>query len=336
MQPKIYIIILNYNNWADTINCLESVLRNNYLNYHCIVVDNNSPNNSMKYLKAWAEGKLNVWNPVNCALKNLYFPPVKKPVDYVFYTQEEALNEKAFNQETDGKSNNSIILIQSGENKGFAAGNNIGIKYAIKKNDFEYIWLLNNDTVIEADTIVKLLEYATKNQTDITGSAMYYFDSPKTIQAFGGHINRFFGTGFHILNQTEIKNKLDYVVGSAFLISKKCIDMIGLLPEEYFLYYEETDYCFNARNNNLRLAIATDSTVYHKEGKTIGANNKDKNNKSELSDILSLKNRVKFSKKYLKNRFGLYLGLFISFLIRIKRGQVGRAFKIIKIIFLEE
>jgi GT2 family glycosyltransferase len=330
MQNKIYIIILNYNGWADTLECLESVLRNNYLNYQCIIVDNDSPNHSMKYLKAWAEGKLDVWNPINCALKHLSFPPEKKPINYVFYTENEVLN-KEINKEAEAKLNNSIIFIQSNENKGFAAGNNIGIKYAIKKNDFEYIWLLNNDTVIQSDTIVELVDYATKNKSDITGSAMYYFDSPKTIQAFGGHINRFFGTGSHILNKNEIKNKLDYVVGSSFLISKKCLERIGLLPEEYFLYYEEVDYCFNARNNNLKLAIATDSIVYHKEGATIGANNKDKNNKSELNESLSLKNRIQFSNKYLNNRFGLYLGLFISFLIRIKRLQLRRAFRIIKI-----
>jgi GT2 family glycosyltransferase len=59
-NPKIYIIILNYNGWADTIECLESVLRNDYPNYQVIVVDNNSPNNSMEYIKTWAEARLNV------------------------------------------------------------------------------------------------------------------------------------------------------------------------------------------------------------------------------------------------------------------------------------
>ena len=51
--PKVYIIILNYNGWQDTIECLESVLRNDYPNYQVIVVDNGSPNNSMEYIKAW-------------------------------------------------------------------------------------------------------------------------------------------------------------------------------------------------------------------------------------------------------------------------------------------
>jgi len=58
--PKVAIIILNWNGWKDTIECLESVFRIDYPNYQVIVVDNNSPNNSMEYIKAWAEGNLDV------------------------------------------------------------------------------------------------------------------------------------------------------------------------------------------------------------------------------------------------------------------------------------
>ena len=77
---KVYIIILNYNGWADTIECLESVLKNDYPNYQVIVVDNNSPNNSMEYIKAWAEGKLDVWVKPAHPLRHLSFPLVKKPI----------------------------------------------------------------------------------------------------------------------------------------------------------------------------------------------------------------------------------------------------------------
>ncbi|PMP88652.1 MAG: glycosyltransferase family 2 protein, partial [Caldisphaera sp.] len=58
-HPKVYVIIVNYNNWPDTIECLESVLRSDYQNYQVIVVDNSSPNNSMDYIKLWANGNLN-------------------------------------------------------------------------------------------------------------------------------------------------------------------------------------------------------------------------------------------------------------------------------------
>lgn len=322
-MDKVYIILLNYNSWQDTIECLESVLKSDYKNYQIIVVDNDSPNNSMDYIINWAEGKQEVNYNENCQLKHLSKPFEKKPLEYIFYAQK---NLNAENIEKYKKLNNSLIFIQAGENRGFAGGNNIGIKYALAKDDFEYIWLLNNDTVIEKNSLSSLVAYAKKNQLGISGSSLMYYDNPKKIQAYGGHINKFFGTCSHIIDIKDIQNKLDYIVGASFLIDKKVIDKIGLLPEEYFLYYEETDYCFNARNNGFKLGIDIESIVYHKEGVSTGGSYNG-NKKSEFSDILSIKNRIKFHRKYLGGRLGLYIGLFITILNRIKRKQFKRIFK---------
>ena len=333
--PKVYIILLNYNGWADTIECLESVLRNDYPNYQVIVVDNNSPNNSMEYLKAWAEGKLDVWvNPDN-PLRNLSFPPVSKPIPYVYYTREEAekggsteIEEELKNKiPKDITSNYPLVFIQSGDNLGFAGGNNVGIRYVLAKGDFEYIWLLNNDTVIRKDSLIKLVEFAEKNNIGISGSVLMYYDDPDTVQAYGGHINKFFGTSHRILKKEQIKDKLDFIVGASFLVSRKVIEKIGLLPEDYFLYYEETDYCFNASRNGFSLGIALDSVVYHKEGQSTGTNKKFK---SEV-DALSLTNRIKFHKKYLGGGIGLWLGMVLAFFIRIGKGQVDTIWKMIRI-----
>jgi len=284
IYPKVYIVLLNYNGWVDTIECLESVLRNDYPNYQVIVVDNNSPDNSMEYLKAWAEERLDVWvNPDN-PLRNLSFPPVPKPIPYVYYTREEA--EKGGNLEIEEELKNkmskditskyTLVFIQSGGNLGFAGGNNVGIRYALAKGDFEYIWLLNNDTVVRKDSLIKLVEFAEKNNIGISGSILMYYDSPNIVQAYGGHINKFLGTSHRILKKEQIKDKLNYIAGASFLINRRVIEKIGLLPEDYFLYYEETDYCFNASKNDFSLGVALDSVVYHKEGQSTGANKKTK------------------------------------------------------------
>jgi GT2 family glycosyltransferase len=327
-NKKVYIILLNYNGWKDTIECLESVLKNDYKNYQVIVVDNDSPNNSMDYIINWAEGKQEVVYDENSQLKYLSQPFETKPLEYVYYTKEEAL--KGGNKEKELKLYNPLIFIQAGENGGFAAGNNIGIKYALAKNDFEYVWLLNNDTVIKKDSLSSLVSYASKNDLGISGSALMYYDNPNEIQAYGGTINKFFGTGKHIVNKDDIEKKLDYVVGASFLINKVVLNKIGLLPEEYFLYYEETDYCFNARKNGFKLGIAVNSKVYHKEGVSTGGSSKG-NEKSEFSDILSIKNRIKFHKKYLGGGIGLWISLFLTFMNRIKRRQVSRLNKVFNI-----
>ena len=88
--PKVYILILNYNGWADTIECLESVLKSDCPNYQVIIIDNNSSDNSIEYIKAWAEENLDIWVSPDNILRRLSYPPVKKPLPYVYYSKEEA------------------------------------------------------------------------------------------------------------------------------------------------------------------------------------------------------------------------------------------------------
>lgn len=318
---KVYIVILNYNGWRDTLECLESVLRNQYDNYQIIVVDNASTNSSMENMLSWAGGRLSATCD-NLQLEDLTKPEINKPIAYDFYTDEQVLSAPLL-------SDKKLIFIQSSNNGGFAAGNNLAIKYIQQKNDYKYIWLLNNDTVIQPDSLVNLVKYAEDSNAGITGSSLFYYHNPNMIQAYGGMVNKFFGTSSHILGSNDIYGKLDYIIGAAFLINKNVIDKIGLLPEEYFLYYEETDYCFNAKNNGFKLGIALDSIVYHKEGGSTGAS-QDASLRSEFSDVLALKNRIKFHRKYLGGGIGLWLGLGIAFLNRIRRNQIRRIFLVLR------
>lgn len=318
MNNTIYIIILNYNGWRDTIECLESVLKSDYNHFRVIVVDNNSPNNSMKYIEDWVNGDM-VVSAENRDFEQFVDPNIEKPLKYSVWSENDFLQQKYIKD--------NLILVKANENGGFAKGNNIAIQYAMKDPECSYVWLLNNDTVIKPDTLSTLVEYAEINNIGICGSSLFYYHNPKEVQAYGGHINRFFGTGSHILNINDINKKLDYVVGASFLINRKVIEKIGTLPEDYFLYYEETDYCFNARNNGFSLGIALDSIVYHKEGATTGTSQNAKE-RSEFSDVLTLKNRIKFHKKYLGGGIGLWSGLMIAFLNRIKRGQFKRIIKV--------
>ncbi|WP_109091956.1 glycosyltransferase family 2 protein [Aggregatibacter actinomycetemcomitans] len=321
MIGRIYIIILNYNGWKDTIECLESVLKIDYKNFKIIVVDNNSQNDSIGFICNWAV------IPESISAENVYFnkfirPNAEKPIKYSIWSESEFLQQSNIQEK--------LILVRANENGGFAKGNNIAIQYAMKDPECRYVWLLNNDTVIKQNTLSKLIEYADKNEIGICGSSLFYYYNPKKVQAYGGHINRFFGTSSHILNVNNIDKKLDYVVGASFLINKRLIEKIGYLPEDYFLYYEETDYCFNARKNGFTLGIALDSIVYHKEGGSTGASqNADK--RSEFSDVLTLKNRIKFHKLYLGGGIGLWIGILIAFFNRIRRGQMSR----IKSVFID-
>ncbi|MDN5379200.1 MAG: hypothetical protein PWP26_279 [Thermodesulfobacterium sp.] len=317
-SSKVAIIVLNYNGWQDTIECLESVLRNDYPEYQIIVVDNNSPNNSMEYIKAWAEGKIDVWVRPDNQLRYLSFPPVGKPIPYVFYTKEEA--EKGGNKHLEEILSNDIpegittkyplVFIQSGANLGFAGGNNIAIRYALAKDDFDSIILLNNDTVIEKDSIKKLVE--TKNQfgdNAIYGGRIYYYTNPSKIWYDGGNFNQWLGRTIHInMGKINIPEKpiheVNFITFCYVLIPNKIIKNIGLLDESYFMYVEDLDYSYRVWKNGYKLYHVSSSKIYHKVGSSSGEE------VSEFSAYWYYKNSLLFRLKKLKSIYRISSTMF--------------------------
>lgn len=306
--PKVYIVILNYNNWTDTIECLESVLRNDYPNYQVIVVDNKSPNNSMEYLKAWAEGKLDVWVNPAITLRGLTFPPLPKPIPYVFYFKEEA--EKGGNLELENRLVNSIppeitskypiVFIQSRHNLGFAGGNNIAIKYVLSKGDFDSIILLNNDTVVRKNSISELMNIKKKyGDKAIYSGRIFYYHDPQKIWYDGGHFNEWIGRTKHlnmgkylheIKNEPKVK-EVNFITFCFVLIPKFILQKVGLLDESYFMYVEDLDYSYSYRvwKSGYKLYHVKSSEIWHKVGASSG-----EEEISEFSAYWMMRNRVKF------------------------------------------
>lgn len=337
--PKVYILILNWNGWFDTIECLESVLRNNYSNYQVIVCDNGSSDSSFERLKAWADGKLDIYISPHNRLKDLSFPPVMKPIRYVIH--DRSIDDPAQHIDlTDLK----VILIQTGANLGFAGGNNIGLKYALAKDDFDYIWLINNDTVINRDALCSLVARMKERPfAGICGSSLLYYDEPETLQACGGGTyNPMTGVSRHIgalskHNDANVsagwaEQQCAYIVGASMLVSRQFIEKIGLLSEDYFLYFEELDWAIRAKGS-FELTVAIDSIVYHKEGASLGSSH-DPYQTSDTSDYFSVVNRLKITSKYYPMYLVLvWLSLMVVLWNRLKRWQLLRVWMVIKIFF---
>lgn len=219
-----------------------------------------------------------------------------------------------------------VRWIWNKENRGFAAACNQGIRALREEFASTYIWLLNNDTLPEADALQKLLEKAIATQAGITGSQIkkangefsggVCFIHPKlaTVRRPGSPDD----TGF------------DYVEGSSFLISPDCLKKTGLLSEDYFLYFEESDYCWQAKRKGFTLAWATDSVIWHDIGSSTGSEIA-KGAVPYFIDCLMIRNRIHFA---LKNGFptaSVLVGFVISLLLRLKRFQVSRIITIIAI-----
>lgn len=164
-----------------------------------------------------------------------------------------------------------VRVIQTGENLGYAGGNNVGIRFALEQGA-DYVWLLNNDTTVDPKALTVLVETAQADpQIAFVGSKIYYYAKPNMIWCVGGTIDLADGgrtdhpgMGQEDIGQFDSIADVGYVSGCSLLASRSAIKAIGLLPEEYFLYFEETDWNVAAQREGYRTVLAPASKVWHK------------------------------------------------------------------------
>lgn len=229
MQPKVFIIVLNWNGYRDTIECIESLKKVTYPNYEIILIDNGSTDNS--------EGTL-----------RKEFPDLE--------------------------------LIQTGENLGYAGGNNVGIKYAIERGT-DYILLLNNDTVVDPDFLIELVKVAESDKSiGILSSKIYFYDKPDTIWYAGAIFNLKSGKSKHIgYNKKDTVEydkvqETDRACGCSMMASRRVCETVGLMSPEYFCYGEEVDWSLRIRNAGYRVIFVPGSKVWHKVSASTGGRGK--------------------------------------------------------------
>jgi GT2 family glycosyltransferase len=267
-MKKVYIIILNWNGWQDTIECLESVFRLDYPDFRVIVCDNDSEDGSIGYIKMWAEGCLDAFVPVSNPLRNLSFPPILKPLDVVEYERNKA--ESGGSEDAGAR----LILIRTGANRGFAAGNNVGLRYVLAKGEFDYVWLVNNDTVVKSDSLSLMVKRMKERpNAGMCGALIPFYDNPHKIwTAGGGTYNKYLAKSVSIdhgksvsevSTGENIEAHMDYLAGASMLVSVDFLHSVGLMNEDYFLYFEEPDWYIRGKNR-FSLAYADKAMVYHK------------------------------------------------------------------------
>jgi GT2 family glycosyltransferase len=163
----------------------------------------------------------------------------------------------------------TIKIIENDKNLGFAEGNNVGIEYALKSH-FDYVLLLNNDTTVSPDFLDKMIPVIeSERNIGIVGPKIMNYFNPEIVQSYGVKVNLWTVSSHNLqLNDIRIDEKyinVDYVQGCAILIKRDVIDQIGLLDKKYFLYGEEKDLCFRARESGFYIACIPSATIWHKE-----------------------------------------------------------------------
>jgi GT2 family glycosyltransferase len=273
--PKVFIIILNWNGWEDTIECLESLYNISYPNYDVIIVDNDSQDDSLARIRAYARGEGAVESasrPQNCRIE---------PLRVANYTRREAEDiqvttpsKKLAGENRNNASKRSFVIIQNEQNFGYPEGNNIGMRYALKASA-DYVLLLNNDTVVDKHFLTELVRAADNDATiGVIGPKICWYDAPNVIQSTGVRIN--FWTGrIMVLNKGKRDDEIghftedvllpaDVVVGACFLIKRKVIEEVGKLDPTYFCYGEELDWCVRISRAGYRIVCDLNSKIWHK------------------------------------------------------------------------
>jgi len=264
--PKVAIIILNWNGWRDTIECLESLQRIDYPNYQIIVVDNGSTDDSVERIKAWVETGNAVrtppsWfhRPTSGSSGRHARTSSAKPGDSKEHLQI-CLETKRF------------VLICSRENLGFAAGCNVGIRRAISAN-CQYVLLLNNDMVVAPGFLSAMVNRAQQYwDVGVVGPKIYYADAPQILWYAGGKLTLLkpggipFGRGKQDVGQYNEIRQVTFVTGAAMLVKREVFSTVGLLDERFFFGMEDYDFCRRVARKGYRLLYVPDAVVWHKVG----------------------------------------------------------------------
>lgn len=206
-----------------------------------------------------------------------------------------------------------LHFIEAGENKGFSGGCNMGIKIALELK-CNFVMLLNPDAWLKKDCLTRLVQGALETGAGIMGPKIYFPDK-KTILYAGGNFDLKNVLGSHRgVDQIDDGRfdevvETDFVTGGVMFVDKSVFQKIGLLDESYFLYYEDVDFCYRARQMGFKIMFYPKAVAYHESGKITGVG-------SPLQDYYITRNRMIFAKKFLS--FRTQIALFREALRNIK------------------
>lgn len=231
------IIILNYKGWEDTLACLESLRSQSYPKIRVVVTDNGSMDESLIQFTNWQKN-----NAVPCTMLK----------------EGETTNIETW-----------LYLLPLKENYGFAIGNNKAIQ-AMSALYSDYILCLNNDTIVEKDSIFKLIDYADKHpEVGALTPAIRLFSQPNIMWNAGGRLT-FGGRRYYCCmkpaSQLEGKHVLDitFVTGCALMIRPELLEDGKLFTERFFFGEEDYEFSLRMQQTHVQIVCLLDALIYHK------------------------------------------------------------------------
>jgi GT2 family glycosyltransferase len=265
---KVAVVVVNWNGWSHTIECLESVQRTTYPSFEIIVVDNGSSDGSIDRIKAWARGEITVDS------KYLDSPASRKPVIVEEYdvgafppTGTPELRSLPVQQPPAPR----VLLIKVGENRGFAGGNNVGIRWALARGA-EFVFLINNDAIAEPNVLAELVAQAGRESgVGMVAPTVVSYADPSVVDRQGIVLTK---AGLPYERKSAADGPLLCPDGCAALYSRALLLSVACgseyFDEDFFAYGEDVDLGLRARHRGFSAALVEHAVVYHKIGGSQG------------------------------------------------------------------
>ncbi len=217
-EPFVMVVILHFGRVQDTLECLESLSRNDYKNFKTIVLNSTMSRDATEIIRT-------------------KFPEVE--------------------------------LIELSENLGYAGNNNIGIGVAVKRGA-DWVFVLNYDTILDPACLTNLVKSGKGHpEIGIVGPLVYHHDEPNVIQSAGGMLGKYWQSshlGKDQLDQGQFTSlqHVDWISGCAILVRRTLIEQVGMLDQNYFLYWEETEWCIRAAKAGWQIVHQPAAKLWHK------------------------------------------------------------------------
>ncbi len=222
----------------------------------------------------------------------------------------------AFEHWSDGEI--PVTLIRNEKNLGFVGGSNQGMRHALA-TDTDYVFLLNNDTVVEPDVLAILVQAAERSgDIGMVGPKIYQYGKVNILDSAGTRTIPWLAQGFLIGHGEEDHGQYDYsaempyVTGTALLVKRAVLEKVGLMDEDYFCYFDDFDWGMKAREAGYKLHLEPKAVVHHKGSQTAGLN-------SPFYMRHMVRSRILFARKHVPPLLFLFAFLPYLFLYRYLR-----------------
>ena len=269
-KPHVTIVLLNWNQEKDTLECLESLAGMAYPSFSILIVDNGSTDGSPDAIERW------------------------------------------------GRENLPLTLIRNDTNLGFVRGSNQGMRHALS-TDTDYVFLLNNDTIVEPNVLALLVQAAERSgDIGMAGPKIYQYGKGDILDSAGTRTIPWLAQGFLLGHGEADRGRYDnpgdlpYVTGTALLVKRTVLEKVGLMDEDYFNYFDDFDWGLRARKAGFRLLLKPDAVIYHKGSGAIGFG-------SPFYVHHMVRSRILFARKHIPPALFLFAFLPYLFLYRYFR-----------------